>query len=392
MTNPLETLREEDLYKTIEIEKLRNRLKEIEKTLGLQFDTVFDLSTSPNISATADRILNTLSKAMSLDELAILLYDEGDGKLHHFSSYGLSREKQKATFSPGEGISGMAFQEKKSCIIDRVGNDPRFKHWGVRTDEYKRKTFLSIPLTDGRSAIGVIDSCADAIPTYYRRTLESLAALMTPIIRLQRAKGELEKNFFETIKRVMDFTEALSPYTSGHSFRVSRYAGRLARDMGLPKDKVESIEKGARVHDIGKIAMMDMVRKRGRLTPEQRRIMNTHPLLGEQFIRGFDFLKDAVPIIKYHHERYDGRGYPGDLKGKEIPLSVRIVTVAEVFDAMTTDRSYRGQHSFTYAVGQLKRYSGKQFDPAIVRTFIRDMTSLREFSRVVAWEAGRFLT
>lgn len=392
MRNNLNKLKEENFYKTITIEKLENRLKELEKTLNLQFSIVTTLSTSSLLSDTTSMVLKSLSQALSLDEMAILLCEDESGRLRHFSSFGLSPEKQKAVFEPGEGISGLTLCDKKTHFLERAGEHSQFKHWKIKTDEYNKKTFIAIPLIDKERAIGVITASAHAIPTTYQKTLESFAALMTPIIELQRAKSLQEKNFFETIKRVMDFTEALSPYTSGHSYRVSRYATRLAKELGLSDSQVEIVEKGSRLHDVGKIAMIYLVKKQGKLTGIQKKIMKTHPLLGEQFVSGFDFLKDTIPIIKYHHERFDGKGYPGELKGENIPMPTKIVTVAEVYDAMTTDRSYRGQHSFRYAVAQLKRYSGKQFDPEVVKAFIRDKHSLKVFTEKVKKESEELLS
>jgi putative nucleotidyltransferase with HDIG domain len=154
----------------------------------------------------------------------------------------------------------------------------------------------------------------------------------------------------------------------GHSQSVAAYALLLARETGIQDPRwLADLERGALLHDIGKIAIPDSIlRKPGALTPLEREIVQEHPLVGYEVIRGFDFLKDAAEVVLRHHERFDGRGYPYGLAGDDIPLGARIFSIADTIDAITSDRPYRKGRGFEDAFREVKRSSGTQFDPLLV--------------------------
>lgn len=381
------SLKQEILYKTISNEKLENQVKELKKHLGMQFDIVSKISGSPDLSRTTSNILKKIREKMGLDEVAILLFEPDDGKLHHFASSGLSKGKTKATFTPGSGISGIVFQTKKKFLIEGIGQDPRFRRWGIETEEYRNKAFLALPLKEERKVIGVVNVSANHINVNHINDLTVLAKTIAPMISLQKMKKSEERSYFETIRRIMDFTEALNPYTMGHSYRVYRYSLHIANRLKFsPKDR-DLLGQGSRLHDVGKIAIMDIVKKQDLLTEEELKIMRRHPILGEQFVREFEFLKDTIPIIKYHHERPNGKGYPGELGSGEIPLLVSVVSIADAFDAMTSDRPYREHNSLDYAISELKKYRGTQFDKEIVGVFIDDYQRLKNLLAEVRKES-----
>src|SRR5208283_866083 len=143
-----------------------------------------------------------------------------------------------------------------------------------------------------------------------------------------------------------------------------------AHAMGLPKDRVRVISRGAFLHDIGKMAIPDAIlRKPGRLTPEEQMEMRKHAFLGYQMLRKIPFLQEAAQIVYCHQERYDGSGYPRGLKGDQIPIGARIFAVADTFDAITSDRPYRAAQSISSGRREVERQSGKQFDPEVVKVF-----------------------
>ena len=373
----IEFLEQEILYKTISNEKLENQIEELKKNLGMQFDIVSKISGADELARITGNILRNIRKKMRLDEIAILLFEPGDGMLHHFASSGLSKNKTRATFAPGDGISGIVFQTKKKCLIEGVGQDPRFKRCGVKTEDYKNKTFLSIPLKDEKRIVGVVNACADHINVDYANSLTVLAKTITSIISIQQMKKNQENAYFETIRRIMDFTETLNPYTFGHSYRVHQYSLHIGNKLKCSRKERSLLGQGSRLHDVGKIAIMDIIKKPGLLNKEELKTMRRHPILGEQFVRGFEFLKSTIPIIKYHHERPSGKGYPGELGSGEIPRLVSVVSVADAFDAMTSDRPYREHYSLDYAISELKKCRGTQFDEGIVDIFIEDYQELK---------------
>lgn len=172
--------------------------------------------------------------------------------------------------------------------------------------------------------------------------------------------------------------DAKDPYTKGHSTSVSRYSEALARAINLPEHEVERIKVGALLHDVGKIGIPETVLKKpGKLTDEEWEIMKQHPTIGaEKVLEPNEALRDLIPIVKYHHERLDGNGYPEKLKGSQIPLSARIVSVADAYHALVSDRPYRKGMPIEKACAILKEGAGIQWDADLVRQFISIAPSL----------------
>jgi putative nucleotidyltransferase with HDIG domain len=183
---------------------------------------------------------------------------------------------------------------------------------------------------------------------------------------------ELRDAYFDSIAALASALDASDPYTRGHSDRVTEYAKKVARAMGLSEREIESIEFAGRLHDIGKIGIdRSILRKRSRLNDREYQEMQKHPNMGAEIAGKLKFLKKAEGYVSHHHERYDGKGYPDGLKGEKIPLGARILGVVDAFDAMTSDRPYRPALSVDIAVQELEKGVGKQFDPNITEVFIR---------------------
>ena len=173
--------------------------------------------------------------------------------------------------------------------------------------------------------------------------------------------------------------DARDRYTYDHSNRVSRLASMLAREMGFPESMVELIEGGALLDDFGKLSVdIDILSKPGSLDAEERAVIEQHPLNSAEVVSRVDLLKESTEIVRHHHERPDGRGYPGGLKGHEIPVGARILNVADAFDAMISDRPYRKRKSVEEALDELKRGAGDEFDPVVVEYLTRLVAEKRE--------------
>jgi HD-GYP domain-containing protein (c-di-GMP phosphodiesterase class II) len=156
-----------------------------------------------------------------------------------------------------------------------------------------------------------------------------------------------------------------------HANRVSYYCRKIGKAIGLSDSQIEELSKAGLLHDIGKAALPPhILNKNGPLTKQERKIINTHPEIAYRILHSSKGMKDIALVVLAHHERYDGRGYPHGLTGEEIPLHARILTVADAFDAMTSDRPYRRRLSLQTAIGELQRCAGTQFDPEIVEIFI----------------------
>ncbi len=165
--------------------------------------------------------------------------------------------------------------------------------------------------------------------------------------------------------------DAKDPYTHQHVVRVQRYAVAIAEQMGLDEDQMEGVTTGALLHDIGKIGIPDSVLlKPGRLTDEEFAVIRQHPTMGAKILEPVEFPWPVLPAVKHHHEKWDGSGYPDGLAGGAIPLSARILAVADVYDALTSARAYRGAWPRERAVAEIARCAGSHFDPAVVEAFL----------------------
>ncbi len=204
----------------------------------------------------------------------------------------------------------------------------------------------------------------------YQGSLETCIQRRTR--ELEVALSELESNYQMTLEALVAALDAREHETFSHSLRVRAYTRYLARRAGFPPALLPSLEQGALLHDIGKISVADAILlKPAKLTPEEWIEMRKHPTAGDEMLKRVPFLHPASAIVRHHHERFDGTGYPDSLKGGEIPLGARLFTVADTLDAMTSDRSYRKGPGFEAARAEVHRCSGKQFDPQIVELFLK---------------------
>ena len=184
--------------------------------------------------------------------------------------------------------------------------------------------------------------------------------------------NDLRELFYKTIKSISSALDAKDPYTHGHSLRVTLYSLILAKELGLNDKNLEEIELAGLLHDIGKIAIpQSILCKPGKLTDEEFAIMKSHPENSEKLISSIKKLQGITNWLKAHHEKWDGTGYPGHLKGEEIPVSARIIALADTYDAMTSTRSYRKALEHEVAIEEIKRCSGTQFDPNLAALFVQ---------------------
>src|ERR1700704_982105 len=200
----------------------------------------------------------------------------------------------------------------------------------------------------------------------YQSNLESLVEARTD--QLQAAMSSLERSYDITLEALGDALDLKDAETEGHSRRVTAFTIAIAKAMGLPHEQIPIIARGAFLHDIGKMAIPDAIlRKPGKLTPEEILIMQEHCFHGYEILKKIPFLGEAAEIVYAHQEKYDGTGYPRGLKGEEIPLGARMFSVADTLDAITSDRPYRPAQSLAAARDEIKLWSGRQFDPEVVR-------------------------
>ena len=204
----------------------------------------------------------------------------------------------------------------------------------------------------------------------YENHLEELVEQRTA--ELDRALNSLEGAYRSTLKALTAALETRDSETHGHSERVVSYSLRLGREYGLNSEQMKALEFGSLLHDIGKIGVPDSIlRKPAKLTEEEWVRMREHPLHGQQILRGIEFLQGAARVVAQHHEKWDGTGYPLGLRGEDIDINARIFSVADAFDAITSDRVYRRGKSYEAAAQELDDWAARQFDPKVVEAFHR---------------------
>jgi putative two-component system response regulator len=210
----------------------------------------------------------------------------------------------------------------------------------------------------------------DELETYHRN-LERLVEERTG--KLQQAYRTLKKAHLDSVKVLVEAIDAKDPYTRGHSDRVRRMSLDIAQALGFTEERLESLEYGALLHDIGKIGIKDdVLLKEGPLNSDEYEYIQEHPLIGVKIVEGVQFLTDKVPMIRHHHEHFDGTGYPDGLAGEAIPLEARIISVPDAYDAMSSMRPHRRAMGLEEVLSELERCGSKQFDPLILDIFFRN--------------------
>ena len=237
---------------------------------------------------------------------------------------------------------------------------------------------LTIPLKDLK-ALSVQGYCEkddklEQLPLFVEaavKSIDHMRIIQNINDELIESKDKLEKAYLESIETLRYTVEAKDRYTHGHSDRVSAYSVLIGKKLGLSKEDLDTLKIGGLFHDIGKIGISDAILlKNGKLTDAEYTEIKNHPVIGKNILSNAAIFENIIPIVLYHHERYDGKGYPYGLQDSSIPFLARIVSVADSFDAMTSRRSYRGELDLEYVKNEFKSKSGTQFDPVIASIFL----------------------
>jgi putative nucleotidyltransferase with HDIG domain len=203
------------------------------------------------------------------------------------------------------------------------------------------------------------------------KLIKSRDAFFNMLTDLDFSFRELKSIYNGLVFSLVYAIDAKSPWTKGHSERVTKYALSIAKELGLKEKDIENLHVAALLHDIGKIGTYDVILdKPGKLTDEEFDLVKMHPAKGEEILKPISQLQNILPIIRSHHERIDGKGYPDGLKGDEIHFLARIICIADSFDSMTSERPYRPSPGIEYAISELKSCSGTQFDTQAVKAFL----------------------
>ena len=311
---------------------------------------------------------------------AVLALNEGTGELDIVCSKVKTGGNGLDTSLLSRSILNKVLEDSVGILVDDATKDDRFSlSESVSLDNIR--SALCVPLIRQNEVIGVIYLDASSqVKAFAESDLELLISIAGPAsVQIQNALylGRLKKSYRDTIRALAKAVDARDPYTVGHNWRVSRLAVAVASSLGWSADELGGAELGGILHDIGKIGIPDHIfLKSEKLTDEEWWTMKQHPEIGAKMVAGIDFLESVLPYILYHHEHWDGSGYPYGLKQNEIPEEGRLLLVCDAFDAMTTTRPYRKGLDPELAIEELRQRKGIQFDPMYLNAFI------------TAWEKG----
>jgi HD-GYP domain-containing protein (c-di-GMP phosphodiesterase class II) len=324
---------------------------------------------------------------------SIMLLDEESQELVIAAAHGLSEGYiRKGPIQVGESIAGRVISEGRPIAVEDIQQDPRH----VYTDHARTEglcSLLSVPLNLKDRVIGVLNIYTDEPHEFNPHEINlftSLASQAAIAIENARLFESLEEIYIEVITAMASAIDARDAYTHGHSNRVTEYAVAIADAMRLSPAEVDIIRNASILHDVGKIGIKeDILKKPGRLTEEERREMEYHPFIGTKILQSVKLLEPVMPLVYHHHERYDGTGYPDGLRGEDIPLGARIISVADAFESMTSDRPYRKALPLEEAMAELRYGASRQFDPRVVEAFMK----LAEDGDIeLEWSQSRVIT
>ncbi len=273
----------------------------------------------------------------------------------------------------GRSLARTAFTKGESRYIPFLSQTDSLPPFDRELAETGIESLLAIPLISRDKAKGVLLLGSVHGGRFVREdafTIEKIASQMAVALDNARLYEEMRTLFIATVTSLANAIDAKSPWTKGHSERVMHLAAVIAKEMGLDEERVERVRLGGLLHDIGKIGIIEaLLEKPSTLDEDEFPPMRLHPEKGVAILSPIEQLRDVLPGILHHHERYDGTGYPDGLKGKAIPLEARIITVADAFDAMVSERPYKKGYSVESALVELRDHAGSQFDPEVVERF-----------------------
>ncbi|MEM1182440.1 MAG: HD-GYP domain-containing protein, partial [Acidobacteriota bacterium] len=345
-----------------------SRQQQVQQAL-LRSDLVADFARNPSFAVTGDVELEVGGEPVSILARIVEVQETGWGLVAHKSTDVAFKQVQDMVFETVlSSVLAIMLAFFFAIVASRWFSQP-IQRLAETSHEIAAGKFDRRVPVEGLMTAEIADMAGDfnRMGDYVEKYIE----------QLRRAAEANRSLFISSIRAFAAAIDAKDPYTRGHSERVAAYSRSIARYLGLPKDMQEKVWISGVLHDVGKIGVQDRVLlKQGVLTPEEFEQMKQHPGIGGEIIEPISALREMIPGIRWHHEAWNGTGYPDRLKGESIPLMARIIGVADTFDAITTNRPYQTASSPEYAIETIKKLTGTRFDAKVVTAFL------------LAWEAG----
>ncbi|OPX24739.1 MAG: hypothetical protein B1H04_01535 [Planctomycetales bacterium 4484_123] len=353
-------LREHHLRRTMDIHRDR---------LVAQFEFIRCVTAARDVAKVLEAVAAFLSEEFGAGRVAVALSD-GQQVVVKAARGPWPSLAVGETIPAGEEICAWAAGHRRPIVVSDAQGLPD----GAQAASFGRLPVMAAPLAWGEQTLGVVmvgDPPGGAFTRCQRVLLSFVADAASLAVTGFQDRLTIEQHYVDTMASLMEAVEAKDPYTRGHTDRVVELAVSLAQAAGIAGPQLRDIERAAALHDVGKIAVPEaIIRKPGRLSPAEAALMQRHPARGESILSHLRFLDAAKPIIRHHHERYDGTGYPDGLKGDAIPLGARVLAIADAYDAMTSTRPYRQAMTPAEALAEIEANAGRQFDPQLVRVFV----------------------
>jgi len=337
-----------------------------------------------------ENALEATCQLVGCETASIFLVDKASGELYWETALGEEGKKlQKIIRLPidNQSIAGYVAMTGESSIVNDTQKDIRHSKKTKGESKFQTKNMLSVPLKVKGKVVGVLQALNKlqcyperplgkaGCPDFYvedLKLLESLSFQVASAIENALLYEQLKIGLYDTCEALAESIEKKDHFTGGHSKRVVHYSMCVAKYMDLSEEELERVRIAAILHDIGKIGIEDKILKKAApLDQYEWPIMKTHPQLGYEIMKRVGFLSDVTPGMLYHHERWDGKGYPKGLKGEEIPMIARVIAVADTYDAMISSRPYREGLDPQFSYDEIVKNSGKQFCPQVVKAFMQ---------------------
>ncbi|MFC2002282.1 HD domain-containing phosphohydrolase [Chloroflexota bacterium] len=373
---------------------LKGTLKEAQEyktRLDLLYQVGKKVGSASQLTRLVEQITQMTQRTLNASASSVLLLDDQKQELVFEIAKGQAGKRlRNVRLSDQSGIAGWVARNKKPLIINDVNKDERFNKGVDKFTKFNTRSIICAPLIVNTKCTGVIEVLNRVDGSDFNgqdlAALVSVASTSAIAIENLRLNQTILDAYKSTIKALAAAIDAKDPYTRGHSQRVTEYALLGATLLSFSDEEIEDLEYAGILHDIGKIGIVDSIlNKPGALTAEELNIVRRHSLIGAHMLREIPFLEKARELVLHHHEGFDGKGYPDGLKGEAIPMGARLLAVADAFDTMTTDRTYRAALSEDYAISELYKFSGTQFCPVAMEAFV---TGLRTNTKDLSFTSG----
>lgn len=341
--------------------------------LLVKVSTIINSSLDP--AEIHNKTIETIMNLLEAEAGSLLLLDKTTGELYFEVATGESGRKLKEIrLKKGEGIAGWVAEKGLPLIISDAQTDSRFYRKADEKSKFHTRSVIAVPVRFKGKLIGVIQGINRKRGEFTDYDLGLMTVLANQVgIAMENAilYTSLKETFYSTAEALAQTVELKDPYTGGHTKRVMMYSMVIGKSLGLEKEELEKLRMAAILHDIGKIGIEDNVLlKQGELDEEEQKKIGKHPEYAADILGHVKHLDSIIPSVRGHHERLDGKGYPDRLRGAQIPLIARIIAVADTFDAMTTERPYRGMRKAEEVFEELRKCAGDQFDPDVVEALV----------------------